>query len=151
MKFTILTARLEDVTAYPIWPGAAAPTLPAPDYGYLLPAAVCRIQDPAPLPHLAVDPRILTPIESLCEHAAMQNGQYIRPQTIKMRAVSAYHWMSDGSHAAMMKSKGEQLAGHAFVQGLSSQYSHLSSSACSWCLVMREALFLPFWSMEHLN
>ena len=51
---------------------------------------------------------------------------------------AAARWISDGfpTRAAMMKSNGEQLTGQAFLQGFSSQYSHLSNSVWSWCLVM---------------
>jgi hypothetical protein len=101
---------------------------------------------------------LIAPSKSLCEHAAMQNrsGQ-TRPQTPPsglLRMISAAaRLMSEGlpTRAAMMKSKGEQLAGHAFVHGFSSQYSHLSNSACNWCLVMMDALFLLFSFMEHLK
>jgi hypothetical protein len=55
------------------------------------------------------------------------------------------------TRAAIMKSNGEQLTGHAWVQGFSSQYSHLSSSVWSWCLVMIRESTLPFFCMEHLN
>jgi len=46
---------------------------------------------------------------------------------------AAERLMSDGfpTRAAIIKSNGEQLAGQAFVQGFSSQYSHLSSSVWS--------------------
>jgi len=50
-----------------------------------------------------------------------------------------------------MKSNGEQLTGQAFVQGFSSQYSHLSNSAWSWCLVMILESTVPFFCMEHLD
>jgi hypothetical protein len=45
------------------------------------------------------------------------------------------------TRAAMMKSAGEQSAGHASLQGFSSQYSHRFSSACNWALV-REPSFV---------
>jgi hypothetical protein len=51
----------------------------------------------------------------------------------------------------MIKSNGEQLTGQAFVQGFSSQYSHRSNSAWSWCLVMIRESTLPFFCMEHLD
>jgi hypothetical protein len=66
---------------------------------------------------------------------------------------AAARLISDGfpTRAAMMKSKGEQLTGQALVQGFSSQYSHLSNSAWSWCLVMIRESTLPFLCMEHLD
>jgi hypothetical protein len=43
----------------------------------------------------------------------------------------------------MMKSAGEQLAGQASLHGLSSQYSHLASSAwsCAWVMMRGSILF----------
>jgi hypothetical protein len=66
---------------------------------------------------------------------------------------AAERLISDGfpTRAAMIKSNGEQLTGHAFVQGFSSQYSHLSNSVWSWCLAIILESTLPFLSMEHLN
>jgi hypothetical protein len=60
--------------------------------------------------------------------------------------------MSDGipTRAAIMKSNGEQLTGQAFVQGFSSQYSHLSNSVWSWCFVMIRESTLLFVCIGHL-
>jgi hypothetical protein len=50
-----------------------------------------------------------------------------------------------------MKLNGEQFTGQAVWQGFSSQYSHLESSAISWCLVMIREFEWLFFSIEHLN
>jgi hypothetical protein len=51
----------------------------------------------------------------------------------------------DPPRAAIMKSAGEQSAGHAFWQGFSSQEMHLSSSPLSWASVRKwKVSFMPF-------
>jgi hypothetical protein len=100
----------------------------------------------------------IDPSKSLREQAAMQkrSGQ-TEPQTPPsglFRMISeAARLMSDDwpTRAAIMKSKGEQFTGQAVWQGFSSQYSHLESSAWSWCLVMIREFERSFFSMEHLN
>ena len=92
------------------------------------------------------------------EQAAIQNrsGQtspHTPPSGLRLMISPAARLMSEGlpTRAAIMKSKGEQLTGQAWVQGFSSQYSHLSSSVWSWCLVMMRESTLPFFCMEHLD
>jgi hypothetical protein len=93
---------------------------------------------------------LIEPSKFFREQTAMQNrsGQ-TRPHTPPsglLRMISAAERLiSEGfpTRAAMMKSKGEQLAGQASLQGFSSQYSHRSNSVWSWCLVMRRASTLP--------
>jgi hypothetical protein len=52
--------------------------------------------------------------------------------------------------AAMMKSAGEQSAGHASLQGFSSQYSHRFSSACNWALVREPSfVFIALMLINH--
>jgi hypothetical protein len=86
---------------------------------------------------------LIDPSNFFLEQAAIQNrsGQttpHTPPSGLLCMISAAARFRSDGfpTRAAMMKSKGEQLTGQAFVQGFSSQYSHLSNSVWSWCLVM---------------
>jgi hypothetical protein len=101
---------------------------------------------------------LIEPSNFFREQAAMQNrsGQ-TAPQTppsgLLCMISAAERLISEGfpTRAAMMKSNGEQFTGQASLQGFSSQYSHLSNSVWSWCLVMICESVLPFFSMEHLT
>src|SRR5215207_3369221 len=101
---------------------------------------------------------LIDPSNFFREQAAIQNrsGQ-TKPQTppsgLLLMISPAARLISDGfpTRAAIMKSNGEQLTGQARVQGFSSQYSHLSSSVWSCCLVMIRESTLPFFCMEHLD
>src|SRR5512144_2158034 len=86
---------------------------------------------------------LIEPSNFLREQAAIQNrsGQtspHTPPSGLLLIISAAARRISDGCprRAAIMKSNGEQLTGQAFLQGFSSQYSHLSNSVWSWCLVM---------------
>src|SRR5512139_3251266 len=81
---------------------------------------------------------LMAPSNFLWVQAAMHNvsGQTIPhtpPSGLACMISAAERLISDEfpTLAAMMKSAGEQLAGHASLHGRSSQYSHRASSACS--------------------
>ena len=80
-------------------------------------------------------------------HAAMQwvsghTAPHTPPSGFAAMIIPAARRKSDGAptRTAMMKSAGEQSAGHAPLHGFASQYSHLAISVASWASVKVKGL-----------